>query len=73
MEICVTKSIAEIILDYKMSKIRKYLLQLLIPKELYEAPAIKLAELSKGMVIGSVVINTIDSNSKAILDIGISK
>lgn len=53
-EIISSLSISDIILCSDMPRWRKWLLRRLMPQRFYEMPAVKLAELQKGAVIGHV-------------------
>ncbi len=72
-EVISTKSVADLVDESDLPKWRKWLLSKLMPERLYEAPPSKLAEMQKGCVIGRVTLETIDCDSSASLDFGVSQ
>lgn len=73
ISVMMPKSIKEILDTAEIGRFRRWLLYKLIPKEFYEMPAIKLAELQKGAVIGKLTLEYEQSYSNDItLDIGVA-
>lgn len=63
------KSIAQILEESKISKVRKALLRFLIPKEFYRMPVHEILKLQKGTVIGKLSISLNEELPESI-DIG---
>lgn len=62
-EITFPKTMAELLLSSDIPKWKKYLIKKLIPKEFYEMPATKIANLQKGDTIGHMEIHILGTNN----------